>query len=159
MVKAALLMPASSPGCMSMTVMWNPCCSAQRVYMRTSIWVQSWASVPPAPAWKVRIALHVSYSPERSSSTSRFSMSFSRAWYCFSISSASPVSFSSIAISRKSSRSAHWVSSFSWPSTSVFRSVASWEIFFALSGSLQKSGSLICISRSMIFSFFLGRLK
>ena len=45
------LMPASSPGLEPMISTLLPRASAQRVYMRRSIWAQSWLSVPPAPAW------------------------------------------------------------------------------------------------------------
>ena len=46
----SVLIPASSPGWESKIENLKPCCSAQRVYIRTSIWAQSHDSVPPAPA-------------------------------------------------------------------------------------------------------------
>ncbi len=48
------------------------------VYIRYSIWAQSWASVPPAPAWKVRMALRLSYSPVRRVERVMASISFWR---------------------------------------------------------------------------------
>ncbi len=49
MVIVILLMPTSSPGCMSVMVILYPWASHQRIYIRMSIWAQSCASVPPAP--------------------------------------------------------------------------------------------------------------
>ena len=45
------------------TSVLNPFLSPQRRYMRISICAQSWASVPPAPAWMSRNALCASISP------------------------------------------------------------------------------------------------
>ena len=56
-------MPATSPALWSVTVTVNPRDSAQRRYIRSSIWAQSWASVPPAPAWMSRNAPRGSISP------------------------------------------------------------------------------------------------
>jgi hypothetical protein len=42
---------ASSPSAMSTRSTRNPCFAAQRAYMRWSMAVQSWLSVPPAPEW------------------------------------------------------------------------------------------------------------
>ena len=57
-------MPASSPGCRSMTSRLKPRRSVQRMYMRMSISAQSCDSVPPAPGWIVTIAFLRSSSPE-----------------------------------------------------------------------------------------------
>ena len=53
--------PASWPSVASSTSTSKPRRSAQREYMRSSISAQSWASVPPAPAWSShdRVALVV----------------------------------------------------------------------------------------------------
>src|SRR5262245_58155311 len=56
-------MPASSPGCWSVTSVLKPRAPHQRRYMRSSISAQSWLSVPPAPALIVRMALARSFSP------------------------------------------------------------------------------------------------
>src|SRR5262245_3753224 len=44
-------MPATSPGDSSSTSTWYPLRSQYLAYMRSSICAQSWASVPPDPAW------------------------------------------------------------------------------------------------------------
>ena len=62
-VSVALLMPASSPGCRSITSRLKPRRSVQRRYMRSSISAQSCDSVPPAPGWIVTIAFLRSCSP------------------------------------------------------------------------------------------------
>ena len=59
----ALLIPASFPSRTSRVVTLYPCDSAQWLYILKSISVQSCASVPPAPAWKDKIAFCLSYSP------------------------------------------------------------------------------------------------
>ncbi len=56
-------MPATSPGFESMTSALKPRAAAHFRYMRSSICAQSWASVPPAPAWMSRKALWESISP------------------------------------------------------------------------------------------------
>ncbi len=50
-MKVADISPASWPSVASSTSMVKPRRSAQRVYIRSIISAQSWASVPPAPAW------------------------------------------------------------------------------------------------------------
>src|SRR5579863_921344 len=60
----ALLMPATSPGEDSTSAVLKPRRSPQRRYMRKSMLAQSWASVPPEPAWMSRNALWESISPE-----------------------------------------------------------------------------------------------
>lgn len=63
------LLPFTSASVIAMWVIYaavNPFRSAQRVYIRYSIFAQSHDSVPPAPACRVTIALSLSYSPERS---------------------------------------------------------------------------------------------
>src|SRR6188768_3195152 len=59
----ALLMPATSPAWESNTSASKPREAAHLRYMRSSICAQSWASVPPAPAWMSRKALCESISP------------------------------------------------------------------------------------------------
>jgi hypothetical protein len=49
-------MPASSPALASSSSTEKPRRSAQRISMRRTISVQSWASVPPAPAFTVTSA-------------------------------------------------------------------------------------------------------
>src|SRR5579862_2338327 len=56
-------MPATSPGFESITSAEKPRVTAHFRYMRSSICAQSWASVPPAPAWMSRNALCASISP------------------------------------------------------------------------------------------------
>ncbi len=62
---SALFMPASSPCVFSKTSAGHSCFSIYLRYMRRSISAQSWASVPPVPAWIERIALELSYLPFR----------------------------------------------------------------------------------------------
>ena len=52
-----LLMPFCSPSDSSSTVNFHPRFPAKRLYMRSSMDAQSWASTPPAPAWMVRSAV------------------------------------------------------------------------------------------------------
>ncbi len=49
--------------------MANPRSAAQRRYMRSRISAQSWASVPPVPAWMETTAPPASYSPLKSESS------------------------------------------------------------------------------------------
>ena len=154
MRNVALLMPASSPTCSSIREILYPCFSAHRKYIRINIEHQSCASVPPAPAWNVRMALFLSYSPLNKSNTSRCSTSWVN---CSTIVVNSPsidVSSSSMAISNMSFASSMSVTSFLYPSTASFNCVASWEISRAESGSFQKSGSLIFISNVNMRSSF-----
>ena len=69
------LMPASSPASRSTTSALKPARSAQRRYMRMSIWAQSWDSVPPAPGWMDRIAFFLSCGRERTTFSSKASTS------------------------------------------------------------------------------------
>ena len=62
--------PASWPSVASSTSTVKPRRSAQRWYMRSSISVQSCASVPPAPACTSHTASSSSYSPEKSDCSS-----------------------------------------------------------------------------------------
>ena len=71
-------MPATSPGCESITSALKPRAAAQRRYMRSSICAQSCASVPPAPAWMSRKALCESISPRNMRLSSRWRTSLSR---------------------------------------------------------------------------------
>ncbi|MNT29521.1 hypothetical protein D3C72_1652670 [compost metagenome] len=54
MCTVAPLIPATSPADSSMMVASKPRLSAQRRYMRSRMLAQSWASVPPEPAWMSR---------------------------------------------------------------------------------------------------------
>jgi hypothetical protein len=65
-LKVADLMPASSPGLTSSRSTPKPRFSAQRISMRRTISAQSWASVPPAPAFTVTSASPASYWPANS---------------------------------------------------------------------------------------------
>ena len=73
-------MPASSPSDLSSKVTFHPFFSAQRVYILSNISAQSWASVPPAPAFTVSIASALSYSPESINWISNLSNSFSKSF-------------------------------------------------------------------------------
>ena len=59
------LIPASSPSSESSTSRVKPFLSAHFEYIRNSMDAQSHDSVPPAPALSLRIALHLSYSPDK----------------------------------------------------------------------------------------------
>ena len=69
------LIPASSPTSRSTTSALKPARSAQRRYMRMSIWAQSCDSVPPAPGWMERIAFLRSSGRERMTFSSKASSS------------------------------------------------------------------------------------
>ncbi len=58
-------MPASSPSWRERSSTENPFFSAQRLYIRSSMDVQSCASVPPTPLFNVRITSLLSYSPDK----------------------------------------------------------------------------------------------
>jgi hypothetical protein len=58
------LMPATSPPLASISSVFQPRDSHQRRYMRSRISAQSWASVPPAPAWMSTKAFDESILPE-----------------------------------------------------------------------------------------------
>src|SRR5664280_313202 len=71
MMKVADIRPASCPSVASSTSMSKPRRSAQREYMRSIISAQSWASVPPAPAWISATASPSSYFPANNERSSR----------------------------------------------------------------------------------------
>ncbi len=75
MRSVALVIPAWSPAWMSWTSTAKPRRSAHRLYMRSSMSAQSHDSVPPAPAWRERIALLRSNWPVRKEAISRASSS------------------------------------------------------------------------------------
>ena len=79
--------------------------------MRYSISAQSCASVPPVPAWKVKIALLWSYSPLSIVISCSSSMALETSSTACSPSSASAGSFSSSIISSSVSASSYWVAS------------------------------------------------
>src|SRR5579864_2032371 len=95
-------MPATSPGLESITSQLKPCAAPQRRYMRSSICAQSWASVPPAPAWMSRNALCASISPRNMRRSSRRRTCSSNCWASPSISRAA-VSSPSLTASSSSS--------------------------------------------------------
>ena len=136
-VTVALFTPASSPGKISARSTLKWCCSPQRVNMRNNICVQSCASVPPAPACSVKIALLPSYSPD---SINSISLASTIAESSSEVSSSASASCQSCSTSLMRSESDSYVSIVS------FKSVASLDTFFALSASFQKFGSLILIS-------------
>ena len=136
-VKVADFKPASSPGIVSVTTALKPSRSAQRRYMRSSISVQSWASVPPAPACRTTIALRWSFSPESSASSSTRSARCRSAPISDSMSAltASP----SRASSNSVSRSASACSSACPVSTAANKRLRSCIIFLTLRGIVPKS--------------------
>ena len=80
----ALLIPATSPSETSINSVLKPWPSPQRKYIRNNISAQSWASVPPEPAWISIKALLGSISPENIRWNSRSSILFSRSLTSFS---------------------------------------------------------------------------
>src|SRR5271169_3095324 len=68
-------MPAVSPESMSVTSTCQPRASAQRWYMRRSMFAQSHDSVPPAPALMLTMQLLLSWRPLRKTFSSRESSS------------------------------------------------------------------------------------
>src|ERR1700722_18170878 len=70
-MKVAESNPASCPSVASSTSTVKPRRSAQRWYIRRSTSVQSWASVPPAPACTSHTASNSSYSPENNDCSSK----------------------------------------------------------------------------------------
>ena len=144
--------PASSPGKRSAVSTEKPWRSAYLPYMRSSILVQSCASVPPAPACSVRIALLASYSPLSSIPNSKCSSSLRHFASSSSISGSRLSSFSSAAISCKASKSSTPALNLWKPSTSSFKLLTSCAVFCAFSGSSQKVGSPILCSNSAIRS-------
>ena len=95
MVKVAELSPASVPSFTSSTSTVKPRRSAQRVNMRSSISVQSCASVPPAPELTWQMASRSSYSPVNSARSSSRSSSARSASMPASISGSTESSASS----------------------------------------------------------------
>ena len=75
MTSVTLLIPAPSPGSASVTSISQPRDSAQRWYIRRSMFAQSRASVPPAPALMLRMQLLLSCGPLRKTRSSSASSS------------------------------------------------------------------------------------
>ena len=98
--------------------------------VRISISAQSWASVPPVPAWKVRMALLWSYSPFSIVISCSSSMDFSTPSTASSPSAARAGSFSSSIISSRVSASSYWVFSLPKRSSLFFTSPISLMIFW-----------------------------
>ena len=153
----APLMPATSPSLMSTTSVLKPCCSPQRRYMRSSICAQSWASVPPAPAWMSRNALCESIWPgnmrlNSSCLTSRSSTATSRSTAC-----AVDSSFSSTARFSNSPASFRPLVTRSSVFTTCSRRARSRPSSCALSGVFQILGSsssrVTSVSRSLLLSY------
>ncbi len=88
-----------------MTSAVKPRDAAQRRYMRMSMFAQSCASVPPAPAWMSMKALWESISPWNMRFNSSLRTRSSRPAASFSISAATLASFSASASSSSSSAS------------------------------------------------------
>ena len=109
-VKVAELSPASVPGETSSSSTPNPRRSAQRRYIRRSMFVQSCASVPPAPEFTVQIASRSSCSPVNSARSSSSSRRAVRLRIASSISRSSESSPSSCASSTRVSTSDSCVS-------------------------------------------------
>ena len=98
-------MPAPSPSCRSARATLKPFPSHHRRYIRRSISPQSCASVPPAPAWIVRMAFRSSSSPLSMLRNSRSPIPCSTRPRSASISEARDSSFDSSASSRSDSES------------------------------------------------------
>ncbi len=109
-MKVADVMPASVPSWTSSSSTSKPRRSAQRMYMRNSISVQSCASVPPAPEWTSQMASRSSCSPVNSARSSSLSRSADNA--------VAPASISGSTESSPSSRP-------SWNSVSISESRSS----------------------------------
>src|SRR5690606_14163155 len=127
--------------------------------MRMSICAQSMASVPPAPAWTLKMASAWSYSPLSSVESSRRSTARSSCRSCSAASCRDCSSSSSTASSTRTSRSSHWRCTFSHCSTSRFKLFCCLTTWRAVSGSLQKSAAAMCSSSLAASARFLSTSK
>src|SRR5688572_23594547 len=153
----ALLMPATSPAWESNTSASKPREAAHLRYMRSSICAQSWASVPPAPAWMSRKALWESISPRNMRLNSSLRTSVSSLAASRSISRAMPSSFSLSASSSSSEADVTAPVALSMSARSVVRRARSLPSSCAFSGFCQTAGSsssrLTSSSRSFFWSY------
>src|SRR6185436_10871948 len=153
----ALLMPATSPACESNTSASKPREAAHLRYMRNSICAQSWASVPPAPAWMSRKALCESISPRNMRLNSSLRTSVSSLTASRSISRAMPSSFSPSASSSSSAALVTAPVALSMSANSVVSRARSLPSSWAFSGFCQTAGSsssrLTSSSRSFFWSY------
>src|SRR5688500_18842156 len=158
MATVALFSPASSPSSWSRISVANLWRCAQRRYRRRSISAQSVASVPPAPALMLTMALRSSYGPEKSSAVRTRSKS---AWIAlYSASSSAVMSDSSDSVaSPNSSRSLERRTSVCHVSISSRRPSASRITFCAARWSDQKSGALASSSSARRRSALASRSK
>src|SRR6185437_5444392 len=115
-----LFNPAPSPSSASVTSTFQPRASAQRVYMRESISVQSCASVPPAPALMLKMQLLLSCGPVRKTFSSSDSSSLK--YFARSVSS----SFWILVWHADGSASPN--STMTWKSSSCFSALSSGSI-------------------------------
>src|SRR5574337_708148 len=157
MAMVTLLRPTSSPSVWSRISVAKRCRSAQRRYIRSSIWAQSVASVPPAPALMVRIASRSSYGPlnrraVRSRSKSAASPSASSATSAASSGSASANSSSSARSDPRRSSPPHRANSSRKPSASRMTRRAPRV-------SSQKPGSMAWASSTLRRAALAGRSK
>ncbi len=157
MSRVALLMPAVSPGCTSMSSVSKPRRSAQRLYMRNIMSAQSFDSVPPAPAWIEKMALLRSNCPVRNAPISRSSSSASMLVACVAssapnsaCSSSEPTSINSFNASRSPMR----LRNASTGSTARLRALTLPMWRWARSLLSQKVGSPICASSASISRSF-----
>jgi len=147
-VNVAELIPASVPGDTSSSSTPKPRRSAHRMYMRSSMLVQSCASVPPAPEFTVQIASRSSCSPVKSARSSRSSRRATSLATPSAISPSSDSSPSSRASSARVSRSDSCCASPSYSSTSSRWRASSVVTLRASAWSSQRSGLLTCSSSS-----------
>src|SRR6187551_3413057 len=140
-----------------MTSASKPREAAHLRYMRSSIWAQSWASVPPAPAWMSRNALCESISPRNMRLNSSLRTSVSSLAASRSISAAIPSSFSLSASSSNSEALVTAPMALSMSASSVVRRARSLPSSWAISGLFQIAGSsssrLTSSSRSFFWSY------
>src|SRR5688500_13021041 len=134
----------------------NPCRSAQRTYMRTSICAQSAASVPPTPAEIASTASRSSYGPP--SCASRLALSTS-VISCSSSRSRSALSAGSSAIDASSARSAARWRKTSQRSTRARTRPRRFMTCCARCRSLQRSGAEDSASRRATSLRRAGRSK
>ena len=127
--------------------------------MRYSILHQSQLSVPPAPAFNFRIALFLSYSPDRRVLILILSNVSLKEASSSSISGIIAGSLSSYPSSISVRISSYWPESPSIVSTTSFNCFASRTFALERSGLSQKSGACISISSSSIRLALSAKLK
>src|SRR5882672_8205247 len=137
----------------------KPCLSAHLRYMRRSICAQSWASVPPAPAWISTKALCESISPGNIRANSSFWMVASSGPRSFSTAASVPASPSSSASSASAAASLRPPVRRSSVSTVCSSRARSRPNSCALSGFVQIAGSSSSRRTSSSRSFLLSYSK